>query len=153
MIDPLLVDVPCPMCGAPALELCTRADGAEMESTVHAPRRVRANIPEPQPALQPRKDGKCRSGAHDWNEKNTYEDGGKRRCALCRLERQRRKNGKSPAGRPPLTHCGQGHEFTPQNTYTSPKGARRCRACKTIQTRADNARRRKPKTNTKESTK
>jgi hypothetical protein len=27
------------------------------------------------------------------------------------------------------THCKQGHEFTPENTYTSPSGGRRCRQC------------------------
>jgi hypothetical protein len=27
------------------------------------------------------------------------------------------------------THCGKGHEFTPENTYLHPNGERRCRAC------------------------
>jgi ribosomal protein S27E len=27
------------------------------------------------------------------------------------------------------THCKRGHEFTPENTYTSPAGARSCREC------------------------
>lgn len=27
------------------------------------------------------------------------------------------------------THCPKGHEFTPENTYTTPQGLRRCRAC------------------------
>ena len=30
----------------------------------------------------------------------------------------------------PLTHCKRGHEFTPENTYISPKNARSCRACR-----------------------
>ena len=29
------------------------------------------------------------------------------------------------------THCPQGHEYTPENTYISPKGYRKCRACET----------------------
>lgn len=28
------------------------------------------------------------------------------------------------------THCGYGHEFTPENTYVPPKGGRACRTCK-----------------------
>ena len=27
------------------------------------------------------------------------------------------------------THCKQGHEFTPENTYIMPQGRRQCRAC------------------------
>lgn len=27
------------------------------------------------------------------------------------------------------THCGFGHEFTPENTYRSKRGSRECRAC------------------------
>lgn len=27
------------------------------------------------------------------------------------------------------THCVQGHEYTPENTYRRPEGARRCRTC------------------------
>jgi hypothetical protein len=27
------------------------------------------------------------------------------------------------------THCLKGHEFTPENTYTSPRGIRTCRTC------------------------
>lgn len=28
-----------------------------------------------------------------------------------------------------LSHCGKGHEMTPENTYTSPSGKRACREC------------------------
>ena len=28
------------------------------------------------------------------------------------------------------THCGKGHEFTPENTYISGKGGRECRTCR-----------------------
>jgi hypothetical protein len=34
-----------------------------------------------------------------------------------------------------LTHCLRGHEFTPENTYTSPGGVRFCRACKRLRDR------------------
>jgi hypothetical protein len=27
------------------------------------------------------------------------------------------------------THCSQGHEYTPDNTYVEPSGTRRCRVC------------------------
>ena len=37
-------------------------------------------------------------------------------------ENMRRRNAK-------VTHCKQGHEFTPENTYQMPSGSRRCRAC------------------------
>jgi hypothetical protein len=30
------------------------------------------------------------------------------------------------------THCVNGHEYTPKNTYITPKGSRSCRACHTI---------------------
>ncbi|MFJ8146570.1 HNH endonuclease signature motif containing protein [Streptomyces sp. NPDC096048] len=33
-----------------------------------------------------------------------------------------------PAGLP--THCQEGHEYTPENTYRRPNGARLCRTCK-----------------------
>ena len=33
------------------------------------------------------------------------------------------------------THCKQGHEFTPENTYTQSSGARGCRTCRTIDSR------------------
>ena len=28
------------------------------------------------------------------------------------------------------THCGEGHEFTPENTYVDRSGSRECRACR-----------------------
>lgn len=35
-----------------------------------------------------------------------------------------------PVTRIPVTHCPAGHEYTPENTYTSPDGKRHCRTCK-----------------------
>lgn len=44
-------------------------------------------------------------------------------AALLRLERNRGV-GKD------RTHCPYGHEYTPENTYRTPRGYRHCRACK-----------------------
>ena len=35
-------------------------------------------------------------------------------------------------------YCGFGHEFTPENTYRSSNGKRRCRACRTKYSRNQN---------------
>jgi hypothetical protein len=35
----------------------------------------------------------------------------------------------SPAMNARKTHCDSGHEFTPANTYISPRSERKCRAC------------------------
>lgn len=32
-------------------------------------------------------------------------------------------------GKHAVTHCPQGHEYTPENTYKNPKGHRFCREC------------------------
>lgn len=40
----------------------------------------------------------------------------------------------------PKTNCPQGHEFTPENTYTNPRGNRICRECARRMRRAFNAR-------------
>lgn len=34
------------------------------------------------------------------------------------------------------THCPRGHEFTPENTYTTTQGKRQCRTCAVARTRA-----------------
>lgn len=34
-----------------------------------------------------------------------------------------------------LTHCKQGHAYTPENTYIRTNGARRCKACNVIHRR------------------
>lgn len=38
------------------------------------------------------------------------------------------------------THCRNGHEFTPENTWIDPDGWRRCRECRAIRQRAWRAR-------------
>lgn len=40
------------------------------------------------------------------------------------------------------THCPQGHEYTPENTYRWPNGKRKCRACHAAAERRRNAKRR-----------
>ena len=40
-----------------------------------------------------------------------------------------------------LTHCPQGHEYTPENTYRRPSGKRRCRICGRQQSKEYDARR------------
>jgi hypothetical protein len=37
------------------------------------------------------------------------------------------------------SHCSLGHEYTPENTYTSPTGTRYCRICKRRRNREDKA--------------
>lgn len=41
-----------------------------------------------------------------------------------------------------VSHCVNGHEFTPENTYTPPGKWRQCRACKVVRQRAYRARKR-----------
>lgn len=48
---------------------------------------------------------------------------------------------KGRARRQNTTHCIHGHEFTPANTYTTPKGTRSCRRCNALAVRACKARR------------
>jgi len=80
----------------------------------------------------------CPAG-HPYSEENTYFDTtGRRRCKPCR--RLRRRVQRTPveqqvmrsrmgAPRRARTHCPQGHEYTEENTYVTPKGSRSCRAC------------------------
>lgn len=35
-----------------------------------------------------------------------------------------------------VTHCPHGHEFTPENTYLTPAGHRKCRCCHAAETAA-----------------
>jgi hypothetical protein len=38
-------------------------------------------------------------------------------------------HGRVGVGSMGLTHCKHGHEYTPENTYTNPRGKRVCRTC------------------------
>jgi hypothetical protein len=38
-----------------------------------------------------------------------------------------------------LTVCAKGHDYTPENTYTSPAGNRACRKCRTARSNARNS--------------
>jgi hypothetical protein len=53
-----------------------------------------------------------------------------RRCVNpAHLEPVTRGENTSRGGNAIKTHCKRGHEFTPENTYMTPGGARQCRAC------------------------
>ncbi|HKC75729.1 MAG TPA: hypothetical protein VKF37_16250 [Chloroflexota bacterium] len=62
---------------------------------------------------------------------------GRRRCKTCTADRRREytqrknaRNGKITLPPPQLrTHCPEGHEYTPENTYIGSKGERSCRLC------------------------
>lgn len=78
----------------------------------------------------------CING-HEYTEKNTSWRGRTRVCRECRRvydrEKMRRIRGSVPreeylAAAASRTHCENGHEFTPENTYWH-GGRRRCREC------------------------
>lgn len=77
----------------------------------------------------------CPQG-HEYTPENTvvYSKDGSRRCRICRSElkstrRPSKRKAKPKKVRVRKTHCPQGHEYTPENTYTRPDGTRRCQAC------------------------
>lgn len=77
---------------------------------------------------------------------------GKRRCPLCFNERQRdwtRRTGRvtgegTGVRQRERTHCANNHEYTPENTYISPRGTRDCKICRKERNRASRERNRKP---------
>jgi hypothetical protein len=52
---------------------------------------------------------------------------------------QRPARATATAKRSPSTHCTRGHELTAENTYTDPRGNRRCRTCRRAWPRATQA--------------
>lgn len=100
----------------------------------------------------------CPQG-HEYTDENTrHQTTGGRQCRTCVNERRRqdmRERLATPEGRAShaanmrewrrrtgrvdglgnqwarRTHCTNGHEFTPENTYTRTDGGRRCRVCMT----------------------
>lgn len=58
---------------------------------------------------------------------------------IVNVARGLRATGYGPRER---THCAQGHDFTPDNTWTRPNGARRCKACERHQSENRKSRKR-----------
>lgn len=76
----------------------------------------------------------CIAG-HLFDEANTLNrKRGGRWCRACHRDRTRERTGWD--GSPPngeKTHCPQGHEYTPENTYRIPStGTRLCRECQRV---------------------
>lgn len=87
------------------------------------------------PAAQNARKTHCPQG-HPYDEENTeIRRSGARRCRTCSRaagrEAQRRKRAQQPRKpRTYPTHCPQGHEFTPENTYRFPsQHGRLCKTC------------------------
>jgi hypothetical protein len=87
----------------------------------------------------------CKHG-HEFTPENTYtqvlKDGReKRSCRECRKQADRERNERRKAGIAPTansgkSHCANGHEFTPENTWMDAAGHRNCRTCRTERSRA-----------------
>lgn len=74
---------------------------------------------------EPELDGECAAG-HSLSEHGMVmrsRGGRKIRCTVCAPLPDPEK-----PSRPPRTHCGNGHEYTPENTRIEGRG-RRCKTC------------------------
>jgi hypothetical protein len=83
----------------------------------------------------------CPKG-HAYDAENTLMFKGKRHCRECMriyargYKKKQRESRPERPERPPQTHCKHGHELTPENVYTCPRGLRNCKECQRIRTRA-----------------
>lgn len=95
----------------------------------------------------------CDKG-HEYTEESSYWNGKQRVCRPCRATRvaewnkrnpdyqaaaKRKKRGRRGEWRAATTHCGNGHEYTPENTIRTKGGTRRCRECKNADARRSRA--------------
>jgi hypothetical protein len=145
-------------------------EGMQIDHLCRVRRCVNPDHLEPVTHAQNARRGALGAKTHCWNghpfsPENTYIDKfGCRKCRACgrekyhqrreamreqRMEfRARRKEAQAlgvpvpKIARPLKTHCKHGHPYDEENTYISPKGRRRCRACLTMSMRkADELRR------------
>ena len=93
------------------------------------------------PVAQNARKTHCRLG-HPFNTENTYVDStGRRHCRTCmKANDHKHRTGQFPAdpaawvpskarGGKLSTQCRRGHALTPDNTWVSKTGVRRCRTC------------------------
>jgi len=89
----------------------------------------------------------CKHGHDITVESNVYvTPGGFRRCRVCAsILNDRRRSARQARGdlrKVVKTHCGRGHEFTPENTHVNDAGLRRCRKCACIHAKNQRSKRR-----------
>lgn len=84
-------------------------------------------VPPPPPAkVRVPRSQICPNG-HDKSVVGMVKNGRGKSCAACRAEQHaRRRRG---GGHGTETHCPAGHAYTPENTYTRPRGGRECKTC------------------------
>jgi hypothetical protein len=106
---------------------------AHLEPVSHRENTLRGTAPVSENAAKTH----CSNG-HEFTPENTGRNkDGSRYCKSCLRERSsaRRRREAEREGRallpPPAerTHCKNGHEYTPANTYRLPDGRRDCRTC------------------------
>lgn len=109
-----------------ALKICDLADGdRDVARRLLQMLGMLPNDPDPEETQM------CSKGIHPMTPENTIyrADGGYLRCRDCvnkTTRDMRARAGKKNRVLP--THCGRGHEFTPENTRLT-KNGRRCMAC------------------------
>lgn len=82
----------------------------------------------------------CPQG-HEFTKESTYTaSNGARACKICRRDAVQRYRERDPepsdlrfgAANRAKTHCPQGHPYDDENTYTTERGTRACRACRRV---------------------